>query len=41
MNPTPSYDLAPILHIAVLGVVLASAPLLWLWLRHRGATSAQ
>ena len=40
MNPTPAYDLAPILHIAVLGVVLASAPLLWLWLRHRGATPA-
>jgi heme a synthase len=41
MNPGPPYDLAPILHIAVLGVVLASAPLLWLWLRHRGATPAQ
>jgi heme a synthase len=40
MNPTPPYDLAPIAHIAVLGVVLASAPLLWLWLRHRGATPA-
>ena len=41
MNPTPPYDLAPIVHIGVLGVVLASAPLLWLWLRQRGATPAQ
>ena len=36
----PAYDLGPIVHIAVLGAVLASGPLLWLWLRHRGADGA-
>jgi cytochrome c oxidase assembly protein subunit 15 len=40
MTPTLPYDLSPIVHIAVLGVVLASGPLLWLWQRHRGATAA-
>ena len=33
-------DWTPFLRIALLGVLLASAPLLWLWLRHRGATTA-
>ena len=37
---TPAYDLGPLVHIAVLGAVLASGPLLWLWLRHRGASGA-
>ena len=36
----PAYDLGPIVHIAVFGAVLASGPLLWLWLRHRGADGA-
>ena len=40
MNPVLPYDLSPIAHIAVLGVVLASGPLLWLWQRHRGASEA-
>ena len=36
----PAYDLAPLAPIAVLGLVLASGPLLWLWLRQRGAPPA-
>lgn len=30
-------DWAPVLRIALLGVVIALGPLAWLWLRHRGA----
>jgi cytochrome c oxidase assembly protein subunit 15 len=30
-------DWAPVLRMALLGVVLALGPLAWLWLRHRGA----
>jgi cytochrome c oxidase assembly protein subunit 15 len=33
-------DLAPLLHLLVLGALLAAAPLAWVWLRHRGATPA-
>ena len=41
MNSAPLYDLTPLLRLALLGVVLASAPLAWLWLRHRGQPAAQ
>jgi heme a synthase len=37
MTPTSSYDLAPIVGVALLGLVLALGPLAWVWLRHRGA----
>jgi len=40
MSGAPAYDLAPLGHIALLGAVLASGPLLWLWLRHRHAPPA-
>lgn len=33
-------DLGPVLHMALLGATLAAAPLLWLRMRHRGATPA-
>jgi cytochrome c oxidase assembly protein subunit 15 len=33
-----SIDWAPVLRMALLGVVIALGPLAWLWLRHRGAT---
>lgn len=32
---TPLWNLAPIVRLALLGLVLASAPLAWVWLRHR------
>jgi heme a synthase len=35
MNPTAAFDLSPVLHIMALGLVLASGPLAWVWLRHR------
>ena len=34
-------DWSPVLHLAVLGVVLAAGPLTWVWSRHRGGSSAQ
>ena len=37
MNPQPLIDLAPALRLALMGVVLAIAPLAWVWVRHRGA----
>ncbi len=33
-------DLTPLLHLVVLGMVLALGPLSWVWLRHRGAEPA-
>jgi cytochrome c oxidase assembly protein subunit 15 len=41
MDPQPLVDLAPIARLALLGVVLATAPLAWIWLRHRGASPAR
>ncbi len=31
-------DLSPLIRMALLGVVIALGPLLWIWLRHRGAS---
>ncbi|MFZ2648494.1 MAG: COX15/CtaA family protein [Burkholderiaceae bacterium] len=41
MNPASPFDFAPLLRLAMLGLVLASAPLAWVWLRHRGEQSSQ
>ena len=38
---TDLVDWSPVLHLAVLGVVLAAGPLTWVWSRHRGGSSAQ
>lgn len=38
---TSLYDLAPLAQIALLGAVLALAPLAWVWLRHRDAAPAK
>lgn len=39
--PTASpYDLTPLLQLLLLGALLASGPLVWVWLRHRGAPTA-
>ena len=40
MNPQPAFDLAPVVRLALLGLVLAAGPLAWVWLRHRGAEPA-
>ncbi len=32
---TPLWNLAPVARLALLGLLLASAPLAWVWLRHR------
>ena len=39
MQAQPLYDLQPAVRIALAGVLLAAGPLLWLWLRHRGASA--
>jgi cytochrome c oxidase assembly protein subunit 15 len=36
---TSLYDLSPLLRLMLVGVVLALGPLLWVYLRHRGATA--
>lgn len=41
MNPAPLVDWAPVLRMALLGLVLAMGPLAWWWLRHRGARPDQ
>jgi heme a synthase len=37
----PLYDLSPVLHIMLMGVVVALGPLSWMWLRHGGAAPAR
>jgi heme a synthase len=38
---TSLVDWSPIVQVALLGIALALGPLLWIWLRHRGATPAK
>ena len=40
MEAPPLYDLAPLARVALAGLVLASGPLAWIWLRHRGTAPA-
>ena len=40
MEP-PLYDLSPVLHIMLMGVVVALAPLAWMWLRNKQAAPAR
>jgi heme a synthase len=37
----PLYDLSPVLHIMLMGVVVALGPLSWMWLRNAGAAPAR
>ena len=37
----PLYDLSPVLHIMLMGVVVALAPLAWMWLRNKQAAPAR
>jgi heme a synthase len=41
VNATPLYNLSPLLHLMLLGVVVAGGPLAWLWVRKRRAAPAQ
>jgi cytochrome c oxidase assembly protein subunit 15 len=40
MNASAGFDFSPVLHIMLLGLVLASGPLAWVWLRHRSGSRA-
>jgi heme a synthase len=37
----PLYDLSPVLHIMLMGVVVALGPLSWMWVRNAGAAPAR
>jgi cytochrome c oxidase assembly protein subunit 15 len=41
MDTQPLYDLTPVLRLALLGIVVAAAPLAWVWLRSRRDAPAQ
>jgi cytochrome c oxidase assembly protein subunit 15 len=41
VDTTPLVDIAPIARLALLGIVLATGPLAWVWLRHRDAPPAR
>lgn len=40
MSTESLYDLTPLLRLLLLGALIASGPVVWIWLRHRGATQA-
>jgi heme a synthase len=37
MNPQPLYDLSPLARLMLAGLALAMGPLVWVWVRNRGA----
>lgn len=41
MDSQPLYDLSPILHLMIMSVVVALAPLSWFWLRNKKAEPAR
>jgi len=41
MNTQPLYDFAPLARMMLLGLLIALAPLAWVWLRNRQAPTAQ
>jgi len=41
MDATPLYNFEPLLRMALLGLVIALAPLAWWWTRHRGADASR
>jgi cytochrome c oxidase assembly protein subunit 15 len=41
MNPQPLYDFSPVLHIMLMGMVVALGPLAWMWLRNPRAVPAR
>lgn len=38
MDTTPLYDLSPVFRLMLLGIVVATGPLAWIWLRNRRAS---
>ena len=41
MQAQALYDLSPLLRMMLMGLALALGPLVWVWLRHRGASAGQ
>jgi len=41
MQAQDLYDLSPLLRMMLMGLALALGPLMWVWLRHRGASASQ
>ena len=41
MNSGPLVDWSPLARMALLGIAIALGPLLWVWLRHRGASTTK
>lgn len=41
MNTPTLYNLAPVLHVMLMGLVLATGPLAWVWLRNRNASTTR
>ena len=41
MNAQPLYDLSPVLHVMIMGLLLALGPLAWVWVRNQQASTTQ
>jgi cytochrome c oxidase assembly protein subunit 15 len=41
MNSSDLYNLSPVLHLMLMGVVLALGPLAWMWVRHQNASTGR
>ena len=41
MSAQPLYDLSPILHVMIMGALVAMGPLVWLWVRNKQASSTR
>ena len=41
MQEVPLYDYSPVLHLMLLGIVIALGPIAWVWLRKRDASPSQ
>lgn len=41
MNTPALYDFSPVVQLIAMGALVALGPLLWIWLRHKGATPAR
>ena len=41
MSPQPLYDLSPVFHVMIMGLLLALGPLAWVWVRNQRASTIQ
>ena len=41
MNPQPLYDLSPVFHVMIMGLLLAMGPMAWVWVRNKQASTTQ